>query len=134
MPITTVEAHMIQTESSNRILIVEDDPTIQRVIELCLKRRAKQIDLRGDGDSGLAAARDLDPDLVILDIALPGIDGWEVLRQLRSKKGDQVAVLIVTASAGQESRMRAEESGADGFITKPFHPEELRAAVDRLCP
>lgn len=122
------------SDSSNRILVVEDNPTIQRVIALCLKNRVEQVDLRSDGASGLAAARDLDPNLVILDLALPGVDGWEVLRQLRSSDGEQPAVLIVTASAGQESRLRAEERGADGFITKPFHPDELRAEVDRLCP
>ena len=124
---------MKDTDTATRILVVEDDPTIQRVIELCLKKNADQIDLRGDGDSGLAAARDLNPDLVILDIALPGIDGWEVLRRLRTGEQDRVAVLILTAVAGPESRMRAEDDGADAFLTKPFHPKDLRAAVDRLC-
>ena len=120
-------------DSDQRILVVEDSPMIQRVIEICLRRPSRQFDQRRDGASGLAAARDLHPDLVILDIRLPGIDGWEVLRQLRSTEdGKEIAVLVVTGHDDSDTRRRAQTEGADGFLSKPFRPEDLRRAVDLL--
>ncbi len=121
------------TNSDQRILVVEDSPMVQRVIEICLSQPARHVEQRRDGASGIAAARALDPDLVILDIRLPGIDGWEVLRQLRTTEdGRRVNVLVLTAHADAESRTRARLEGADGFISKPFRPDELRRAVDEL--
>jgi DNA-binding response OmpR family regulator len=120
-------------DADQRILVVEDSPMIQRVIEICLRQPARHFDQRRDGDSGLAAARDLHPDLMILDIRLPGIDGWEVLRQLRSTEdGKDVAVLVVTGHNDADTRRRASTEGADGFLSKPFRPEDLRRAVDLL--
>lgn len=122
-------------DTPQRILVVEDDPALGRVIEICLRHPARRVDLRVDGDSGLEAIRDLDPDLVILDIALPGIDGWEVLRQLRQHDQDDVSVLVLTAFADPASRDRAEVEGADAYLSKPFKPEMLRTVVDDLiCP
>ncbi len=121
------------SEKDQHILVVEDSPMIQRVIEICLRQPSRQLDQRRDGASALAAARDLDPDLVILDIRLPGIDGWEVLRQLRdTDDGKRVAVLIVTAHTDGDTQVRAQLEGADGFLAKPFRPEDLRRAVDQL--
>ena len=120
-------------DKDQHILVVEDSLMIQRVIEICLRQPARQFDQRRDGASGLAAARDLNPDLVILDIRLPGIDGWEVLRQLRSTEdGKDVAVLVVTGQGDTETRRRAVTEGADGFLSKPFRPDDLRRAVDLL--
>ena len=120
-------------DTDQHILVVEDSPMIQRVIEICLRQPARHFDQRRDGASGLAAARDLHPDLVILDIRLPGIDGWEVLRQLRSTEdGKDVAVLVVTGHGDTETRRRAATEGADGFLSKPFRPDDLRRAVDLL--
>jgi two-component system OmpR family response regulator len=120
-------------DTDQRILVVEDSPTIQRVIEICLRHPSRQLDQRGDGQSALAAARDFEPDLIILDIRLPGIDGWEVLRQLRdSGDGKRVSVLVVTAHDDSEARIRARTEGADGFLAKPFRPADLRQAVDLL--
>lgn len=119
--------------TEQRILVVEDSPMIQRVIEICLRQPARQFDQRRDGASALAAARDLHPDLMILDIRLPGIDGWEVLRQLRSTEdGRELAVLVVTGHGDAATRRRAQTEGADGFLAKPFRPDELRRAVDLL--
>jgi len=120
-------------DKDQHILVVEDSLMIQRVIEICLRQPARQFDQRRDGASGLAAARDLNPDLMILDIRLPGIDGWEVLRQLRSTEdGKDVAVLVVTGQGDTETRRRAVTEGADGFLSKPFRPDDLRRAVDLL--
>ena len=119
-------------DTPKRIVVVEDDPGISRVIELCLEQPTRQIDLRRDGDSGLAAIRDLAPDLVILDIALPDIDGWEILRQLRERDGSNVTILVLTAHADSVTRDRAEDEGADAYMAKPFRPADLRTVVDLL--
>ena len=123
---------MTSTTTAQRIVVVEDDPTIRRVIELCLDQPARQVDLRADGDAGLEAVRALDPDLVILDIALPGIDGWEVLRRLRDESDTDVSVLILTAYGDNDTRTRAHFEGADAYLSKPFRPQDLRKVVDLL--
>ena len=122
---------MTETNTAQRIVVVEDDPMIRRVIELCLDQPARQVDLRADGDAGLEAVRNLDPDLVILDIALPGIDGWEVLRRLRNQRNNP-SVLILTAYGDSATRDRAEVEGADAYLSKPFRPQDLRKVVDLL--
>lgn len=124
---------MTITATPQRILVVEDDPTIRRVIEMCLNRAARVVDLRADGASGLEAAHELHPDLVILDIAMPGIDGWQVLRELRIARNSNVPVLVLTAFTEPDSRQRAQLEGADAYLSKPFRPAELRQAVDSLC-
>jgi len=126
------EVLMTKTNTAQRIVVVEDDPMIRRVIELCLDQPARQVDLRADGDAGLEAVRNLDPDLVIIDIALPGIDGWEVLRRLRLGRRTTPSVLILTAYGDSATRDRAEVEGADAFLSKPFRPQDLRKVVDLL--
>ena len=123
---------MTHTSTSQRILVVEDDRTIQRFIELCLDQPERTVDLRRDGESGLEAAFDLDPDLIILDLALPGIDGWEVLRKLRNEPRTAASVLVLTAFADPETRNRAHLEGADAYLSKPFRPNDLRKVVDLL--
>lgn len=125
------EVLMTETSTAQRIVVVEDDPMIRRVIELCLDQPSRQVDLRADGDAGLEAVRDLDPDLVILDIALPGIDGWEVMRRLRRDR-ENVSILILTAYGDSATRDRAQVEGADAYLSKPFRPQDLRKVVDLL--
>lgn len=113
--------------------MVEDSPGIRRLIEVCLRPMELDVVTRDDGPSGLEAATELLPDLIILDIGLPDMDGWEVLRRLRgSTVTRHLAVLVLTAHAEEESRKRASEVGADGFVTKPFQPADLRGEVERL--
>lgn len=113
---------------SKRVLVVEDSQVIQRLIEVCLRPAGFDVELRSDGPSGLAAAWERVPDLVILDVGLPGMDGWEVLRALREDaRTREVTVLVLTAHAQEETRVKADEGGADAFLTKPFRPNELRA-------
>ncbi len=124
---------MTNTPAGHRILVVEDSPAIQRLIEICLRKPARELEQSLDGVSAIAAIRDMDPDLVILDICLPGIDGWEVLRQLRESDDDKhIAVLVLSAQVDAATRTKALIDGADGFLTKPFLPEDLRDAVDQL--
>lgn len=125
---------MKTAQASQTVLVVEDDPTIRRLIELCLDQPNRNIDLRGNGAAGLDAIREISPDVVVLDLVLPDIDGWEILRELRLALSGDVAVVIVTADAEAEARARAELEGADAFMTKPFRPNELRKIVDLVAP
>lgn len=118
---------------AKRILVVEDSEVIQRLIEVCLRPAGFEIEPRGDGHSGVAAARELLPDLVILDVGLPGLDGWEVLGRLRADdKTANLRVLILTAHAQDETKARANAGGADAFLSKPFRPNDLRLIVQQL--
>ena len=113
-----------------RVLVVEDSAVIQRLISVCLRPAGVEVETRADGPSGLQAALADLPDLLILDVGLPQMDGWEVLEHLRSDpRSRALKVLMLTAHAQEETRERADRSGADGFITKPFRPDDLRRIV-----
>ena len=114
----------------SRILVVEDSAVIRRLIEVCLRAADLEIITRDDGKNGLAAVSSESPDLVVLDIGLPGMDGWEVLDRIRRDETTQdVPVVVLTAHAEEESRRRASEGGADAFVTKPFQPNDFRSTV-----
>ncbi|MCH8986171.1 MAG: response regulator [Acidobacteria bacterium] len=109
------------------VLVVEDSHVIQRLIEVCLRPAGFDVEMRDDGPTGLEAALEMKPDLVILDVGLPGMDGWEVLAEIRSSEdAADLKVMVLTAHAQEEVRQRADEVGADAFLTKPFRPNELR--------
>lgn len=117
----------------NRVLVVEDSAVIRRLIEVCLRPANLEIMMREDGPTGLEAALSDTPDLLVLDIGLPEMDGWEVLDRLRSDERTQrLPVLVLTAHAEEESRRRADEGGADSFVTKPFQPNDFRQEVLNL--
>ena len=110
--------------------MVEDSAVIRRLIEVCLRAADLEIITRDDGQSGLAAVSSESPDLVVLDIGLPGMDGWEVLDRIRrDETTEDVPVVVLTAHAEEESRRRASEGGADAFVTKPFQPNDFRSTV-----
>jgi len=110
-----------------RVLVVEDSAVIQRLISVCLRPAGLEVETRSDGPSGLEAALDTNPDLVILDVGLPRMDGWEVLERIRSDARTRaMKVLVLTAHAQEETRERADRGGADAFLTKPFRPDDLR--------
>ncbi len=106
---------------------------IQRLIEVCLRPAGFDVSTRSDGPSGLEAALAEPPDLLILDVGLPKMDGWEVLSRLRADlRTRNLTVLVLTAHAQEETRERADRGGADAFLTKPFRPNDLRRVVSRL--
>ena len=112
---------------SQRVLVVEDSAVIQRLISVCLRPAGVIIETRNDGPSGLEAALHDPPDLLILDVGLPRMDGWQVLDHIRGDiRTRNLRVLVLTAHAQEETRERANRGGADGFVTKPFRPDELR--------
>lgn len=112
------------------VLIVEDSPSVRRLIEVSIRPLGVTVIEAEDGIEGLDVARREIPDVILLDIGLPGIDGWEVLRELRGDtRTADISVIIVTAHAQPEIAAAAERRGADGFITKPFRPRELREEI-----
>jgi CheY-like chemotaxis protein len=120
----TVEQH---------VLVIEDSASVRRLIEVCLRVLGVEVTSAEDGVSGLDAIRGTKPDAVVLDIGLPGLDGWEVLRQLRDdQETSSIKVLVLTAHAQPEMADKAAKGGADSFMTKPFRPLDLRVQVEKL--
>ena len=113
-----------------RILIIEDDEGIVNVLKRGLTYEGYQVDIAYNGESGLVAARTYHPDLVLLDLMLPGIDGIEVCQRLRAV-GD-TAILILTARDDVQDRIHGLDSGADDYVVKPFELTELLARVRAL--
>ena len=116
-----------------RVLVIEDSDVIQRLIEVCLRPAGFEVETADDGPTGLDQALTSPPDLIILDVGLPRMDGWEVLKRLRDNPATRtVAVLVLTAHAQEANRERAGQVGADAFLTKPFRPNELRSVATEL--
>ncbi len=115
---------------NERILVIEDEQRIADFLKRGLTYEGFQVDVRMDGESGLKAARDTPPNLVILDVMLPGLDGWEVCRRLRA--GGPVSILMLTVKDSVNDRVKGFEVGADDYVVKPFAFEELIARVRAL--
>lgn len=115
------------TDAPTRVLIVEDDPTVAEVVTRYLEREGFAVESVADGRDALARADEQLPDLVVLDIMLPGLDGLEVCRRLRSRA--PIPVVMLTARGGEEDRVLGLELGADDYVSKPFSPRELTARV-----
>lgn len=110
-----------------RVLIVEDDRTVAEVVGRYLEREGYRVDIVSDGAAGLARALDDPPDLLVLDIMLPSLDGLEVCRRLR--EAHHVPVIMLSARGGESDRVAGLELGADDYVAKPFSPRELTARV-----
>lgn len=113
--------------SPAKILIVDDEPSIVNLISAYLKPEGYQVLTATDGPSGLKAAQTLKPDLIILDIMLPGMDGIELLTRLRREA--DVYVILLTAKTEETDKIVGLSVGADDYVTKPFSPRELVARV-----
>ncbi|WP_345962813.1 response regulator transcription factor [Streptomyces sp. BRB040] len=113
-----------------RILVVDDDPTVAEVVAGYLDRAGYRVDRAGDGPAALARADAHRPDLVVLDLMLPGMDGLEVCRRLRVR--GPVPVVMLTARGDEDDRILGLEVGADDYVTKPFSPRELVLRVESV--
>jgi DNA-binding response OmpR family regulator len=109
------------------VLIVDDDPKIREVLRLYVEREGHRAAFAADGPEALAVAGQSRPDLVLLDVMLPGLDGFEVCRRLREES--DVPVLLLTARSGDSDKVVGLDIGADDYIVKPFSPRELMARV-----
>lgn len=116
-----------------RILVIEDEPDIAEVLRFNLEKAGFQVDEERRGDRALEAIQRTRPDLVVLDLMLPGLDGYEVCRRLRAAPATAAAkIVVVTARAREAERVRGLEEGADAYVTKPFSTRELIATVGRF--
>ncbi len=114
-----------------RVLVVDDDPTVREVVVSYLQAAKHEVVETADGESVAAMVRDQRIDLVVLDLMLPGIDGLEVCRRLRTA-GDDVPVIMLTALGSETDRVVGLERGADDYVTKPFSPRELVLRVESV--
>ncbi|MFF5289908.1 response regulator transcription factor [Paractinoplanes globisporus] len=121
----------------HRVLVVDDDPTVSDVVRRYLEQDGCEVRLAADGADGLAAIAAQRPDLVVLDLMMPGIDGLEVCRRLRRQLPD-LPVIMLTALGEEADRVLGLEVGADDYVTKPFSPRELvlriRSVLRRAAP
>ena len=128
-----VSAAIIRSRRMARVLIVEDSADIAELIKHYLERAGYETTLQSSGRDALLAARQAPPDLVILDVMLPGMDGMQVCQALRAESTTSaVPILMLTARGEEADRVRGLELGADDYVTKPFSPKELVARVQAL--
>jgi DNA-binding response OmpR family regulator len=113
-----------------RLLIIEDDLTLNSLLAAYLGNRGYEIRSARDGEEGLRLAEEEQPNLVILDIMMPGMDGWETCRRLRQTS--QMPILMLTAKVGQEDVIQGLELGADDYLKKPFDLKELELRVQAI--
>ncbi len=112
------------------VLIVEDDKNIQELLELYLKKEGYQTAIANDGTEGLSVFRAVKPDLVLLDVMMPGMDGFAVCRAIRAE-GD-TPVILLTAKSSLDDKVSGLRAGADDYITKPFEMQELLARIEAV--
>ena len=114
------------------VLVVDDEPTIAEVVARYLERAGYRTRVAGDGPSAIQSAATHRPDLVVLDLMLPGVDGLEVMRRLREQNPERIAVILLTAKSEESDRVIGLRLGADDYVVKPFSPAELVARVDAV--
>ncbi len=114
-----------------RVLVVEDDDAIAQVLMRSLRMEGYEVRVAEDGPVALDQAHGFLPDLVVLDLGLPGMDGLEVARELR-RQSDDVPILVLTARDAVESRVEGLDAGADDYLVKPFERQELLARLRAL--
>jgi len=122
---------MADYERTPRVLVVEDDDAIAQVLQRSLRMEGYEVRIAGDGVAALDEAHAFLPDLVILDLGLPRLDGVDVAKTLR-QTGDDVPILVLTARDGVESRVEGLDAGADDYLVKPFERQELLARLRAL--
>jgi len=113
--------------NENQIFVIEDEPSVAEVVSLYLRRSGFSVSVFHDGKNALEALENTTPALVVLDLMLPGVDGWEITRWLRAK-GD-VPIIMLTARREEMDRIAGLEMGADDYVVKPFSPQELVSRV-----
>ncbi|MFE9771809.1 response regulator transcription factor [Streptomyces sp. NPDC005931] len=125
-----MEQQQPRAGSGARVLVVDDDPTVAEIVTGYLDRAGYVVDRAGDGPDALARAAAHWPDLVVLDLMLPGMDGLEVCRRMRGH--GPVPVIMLTARGDEDDRILGLEVGADDYVTKPFSPRELVLRVESV--
>ena len=118
---------------SSKILVIEDDPSAARLMVYALELEGFQVIAATDGLDGLKQAKEEEPDLIILDVMLPGLDGFEVCDRLRADSTTaQLPILILSAKAHEKDKLTGEQVGADQYIVKPADMDVVLAAVENM--
>ena len=116
-----------------RILVADDDPVIVRLLEVNFRLEGYQVETASHGEETIRKARELDPALILLDVMMPGVDGWEVCRRLKDDPATAgIPIVFLSARAQDEDRKRGLDLGVADYVTKPFDPGDLVALVARL--
>jgi DNA-binding response OmpR family regulator len=122
----------VEPEPKPRILIVDDDPVIVRLLQINFRLEGYEVDAASRGEEALLKVREHRPDVVVLDVMMPGLDGWEVARQLKANPAvSHIPVIFLSARAQDEDRQRGYALGVDEYVTKPFDPAQLVEIVRR---
>lgn len=128
MPPLLVTLHFLIIISMTNILVIEDDTTIRDTLEFSLKLAGFDVITAKEGETGLRLAEDKNPDLILLDLMLPKVDGFTICKNLRMKN-EAVPILMLTALDSEKDKLKGFGAGADDYITKPFSTEELLARI-----
>jgi pilus assembly protein CpaE len=117
-----------------KILVVDDDPNVQRLLQYTLKQEGYEVAIASDGAEGFRLWSIEAPDLILLDVMLPKLDGYQVAQKIRAEEGDggHVPIIMLTAEREVEQKVRGLRAGADDYLIKPFHPAELLARIKSL--
>jgi DNA-binding response OmpR family regulator len=116
-----------------RILVVDDDPVILRLIEVNLDLEGFEVVTAERGEDAIAKARETSPDLILLDLMMPEMSGWEIAERLREDdKAGMIPLVFLSARTQDEDRRRGEDLGVAGYVTKPFDPADLVATIRKL--
>src|SRR2546423_10568970 len=116
-----------------RILVADADPVIVRLLQVNFKLEGYDVETAAHGEEAIQKARDVHPELILLDVMMPGLDGWEVCRRLKEDDGTAgIPVIFLSARAQEEDRKRGLELGVVEYVTKPFDPGDLVGLVARI--
>jgi DNA-binding response OmpR family regulator len=117
-----------------KVLAVDDDPVILRLIEVNLSLEGFEVALAAGGDDALAKAREVDPDVILLDVMMPGVTGWDVARRLKDDSATTATPLVFLSARTQEDdRRKGQQLGVAAFVSKPFDPVELVETIRRVA-
>lgn len=118
---------------AKKIVLAEDEPRLARLVEFKLKKEGYQVICKGNGEEALEAIKAEKPDLILLDVMMLVMDGYEVLRRVKEDESlKNIPVVMLTARTQERDVVKGIDLGADDYITKPFHPAELLARVKRI--
>ena len=118
--------------TSKRILLVEDHEDNRNIYRTILEHYGYQVVIAMDGQSGIRLAREEQPDLILMDLSIPVVDGWEATRRLKGDAATRaIPVIALSAHALEEDRLRARQAGCDGYLAKPVEPKKVLAEVAR---
>lgn len=117
-----------------RVLVADDDPVILRLIEVNLGLEGFEVETAIGGEDAIAKARQVDPDVILLDVMMPGVTGWDVAARLRADGATaHIPVVFLSARTQEEDKRKGEELGVAAYVSKPFDPVELVETIRRLA-